>query len=81
MVYNINIRDNRDNRDNGDNGDNRDNGDNGDNGDNAASIRAGTGACPYRQWREEDTVDTLFKRADNALFAAKKKGRNSVMSE
>lgn len=31
------------------------------------------------EWREEDTVDTLFKRADNALFAAKKKGKNCVV--
>ena len=32
------------------------------------------------EWREEDTGDTFFKRADNAMYEAKKKGRNCVVA-
>lgn len=40
------------------------------------SISIGVAEC-----REEDTAETLFKRADNALFAAKRNGRNCVVAE
>jgi len=32
-------------------------------------------------FRKEDTIDTIFERADQALYAAKKSGRNQIKSE
>jgi diguanylate cyclase (GGDEF)-like protein len=35
-------------------------------------------SCGVAEFREDDTVDSLIKRADDALYRAKRKGRNLV---
>jgi diguanylate cyclase (GGDEF)-like protein len=42
------------------------------------TMRALTASFGVTAWRPEDTVDTLFHRADRALYAAKAGGRNRV---
>ena len=42
------------------------------------TMRALTASFGVTAWQAEDTVDTLFHRADRALYAAKSNGRNRV---
>ena len=42
------------------------------------AMRALTASFGVTAWQPEDTVDTLFHRADRALYAAKSGGRNRV---
>ena len=42
------------------------------------AMRALTASFGVTAWQPEDTVDTLFHRADRALYAAKAGGRNRV---
>ena len=42
------------------------------------AMRALTASFGVTAWQAEDTVDTLFHRADRALYAAKSGGRNRV---
>jgi two-component system cell cycle response regulator len=49
------------------------------NADLAVSITASVGVGGLE--RADDTPETIFKRADKALYAAKRGGRNCVASE
>jgi diguanylate cyclase (GGDEF)-like protein len=42
------------------------------------AMRALTASFGVTAWQAEDTLDTLFRRADHALYAAKGAGRNRV---
>jgi diguanylate cyclase (GGDEF)-like protein len=42
------------------------------------TMRALTASFGVTAWQAEDTFDTLFRRADRALYAAKNAGRNRV---
>jgi diguanylate cyclase (GGDEF)-like protein len=42
------------------------------------AMRALTASFGVTAWQPDDTIDTLFHRADRALYAAKSGGRNRV---
>jgi two-component system cell cycle response regulator len=49
------------------------------NGGSTLTVTASVGVSTLE--RKEDTPDTLFKRADTALYAAKRSGRNRVVAD
>lgn len=49
------------------------------NADSMLAVTASVGVATLE--RQEDTPETLFKRADLALYAAKREGRNRVVAE
>ena len=49
------------------------------NADTQLRVTASCGIATLE--RSDDTPETLFKRADNALYAAKREGRNRVVAD
>ena len=49
------------------------------NADTKLRVTASVGIATLE--RRDDTPETLFKRADKALYAAKREGRNRVVSD